>query len=224
MLGRVDVAADELAVAGPDVVYRPDPTVRIPLADVADRLGGHTLIGQGARGPNPEDAKINTFGAQFARVAVNVETGQVRVLQVVAVHDVGRLINPLTATSQVYGGIIQGTGYATMEERLLDHATGLQLTADLEAYHLPTILDAPEMDVAFVDRADLQANSIGAKGLGEPPIIPTAPAIANAVSDALGLRLTDLPLTPRRILDALRAAGQGAGGIGPGARKEGGER
>jgi xanthine dehydrogenase YagR molybdenum-binding subunit len=215
-------AADQLAMEQGDIVFRPDPERRIPLEEVSRRLGGHTLVGDGARGPNPEEARVKTFGAQFAHVAVNVETGQVRVLQVIAVHDVGRIINPLTAASQVYGGIIQGTGYATMEERLLDSHTGLHVNADLESYHLPTIMDVPRMEALFVDRADPMVNNLGAKGLGEPPIIPTAAAIANAVSDAIGQRLTDLPLTPRRILHALRAASQGAPGLSTG--EEGGVR
>lgn len=197
---------EELTIEGGEVVLRADPALRIAVKEVARRVGGHTLIGQGARGPNPEAAKAGTFGTQFARVAVNVETGQVRVLQVVAVHDVGRIINPLTARSQVYGGIIQGTGYAVTEERLIDGPTGLHLNADLESYHLPTVMDVPQMEALFVDDADPLLNNIGARGLGEPPIIPTAPAILNAVCDAVRLRLTDLPLTPKRVLEAMRAA------------------
>ena len=222
MLEGADVDPADLDVEAGEIVSRAEPARRISLREVADRLGGYTLVGQGARGPNPEEAKAGTFGAQFARVAANVETGQVRVLEVVAAHDVGRIINPLTAASQVYGGIIQGTGYATMEERLVDGPTGLHLNADLESYHLPTIMDVPQMAALFVDQADPQLNNIGARGLGEPPIIPTAPAILNAVCAALGLRLTELPLTPGRILEAVRAAegaGQRAAGRGG---KEGG--
>jgi xanthine dehydrogenase YagR molybdenum-binding subunit len=151
---------------------------------------------------------VNTFGAQFAEVEVNLETGKVRVQRLTAVHEVGRIINPLTAVSQVQGGIVQGLGYAVMEQRLADRSIGQQLNADLEQYKIPTMMDVPAMDISFVDRADPQANSIGAKGLGEPPIIPTAPAIANAVRDAVGVRVTDLPLTPQRVLDALRQAGE----------------
>jgi CO/xanthine dehydrogenase Mo-binding subunit len=205
MLEVTDAGPDEFEVRDGDIVYRPDPAVRIPFKDATDRLGNHTLVGEGARGPNPEEAKTNTFGAQFAEVEVNVETGEVRVLRVVAVHDVGRVINPLTAASQVYGGIIQGASYATMEERILDGELGVTLNPDLEHYHLPTVMDVPEMKVSFVDLPDPELNNIGAKGLGEPPIIPTAPAIANAVHDATGLRLTDLPLTRRRVLEGLRA-------------------
>jgi xanthine dehydrogenase YagR molybdenum-binding subunit len=134
---------------------------------------------------------------------VNVETGQVRVLRVVAVHEIGRVINPLTAASQVYGGVAMGLGFGVVEERVIDGATGLQLTADLEGYKVPLIVDIPEIDVDFIDLADPEANSVGSKGLGEPPIIPAPAAIANAVADAIGVRITELPITPDRLLRAL---------------------
>jgi xanthine dehydrogenase YagR molybdenum-binding subunit len=206
--GRPGLKGNELCVEDGQIVYQPDPSVRIPLKEVAERVGGHTLVGRGARGPNPAGARVNTFGAQFAEVEVNLETGEVRVQRLTAVHEVGRIINPLTASSQVQGGVVQGLGYAVMEQRLADRSIGQQLNADLEQYKIPTMMDVPAMDISFVDRADPQANSIGAKGLGEPPIIPTAPAIANAVRDAVGVRVTDLPLTPQRVLDALRQAGE----------------
>jgi CO/xanthine dehydrogenase Mo-binding subunit len=88
---------------------------------------------------------------------------------------------------------------------VLDARTGLQLTANLEDYRLPTMGDVPHIEVHFVDGADPEANSVGSKGLGEPPIIPLTAAVANAVADAIGVRVTDLPLTPDRILNALRA-------------------
>jgi len=162
------------------------------------------IVGHGARGPNPDDRAINTFGAHYAEVEVNVETGQIRVRKVVAVHEMGRVVNPLTAASQVYGGVTMSLGYGTMEARVLDARTGLQLTANLEDYRLPTIGDEPDIEVAFVDQADPEANSVGSKGLGEPPIIPLAAAVANAVADAIGVRVFDLPMTPARILGALR--------------------
>jgi CO/xanthine dehydrogenase Mo-binding subunit len=132
-----------------------------------------------------------------------VETGQVRVCKVVAVHSIGRIVNPLTAASQVYGGITMGLGFGTMEERTIDRQTGLQLTANLREYKAPMIGDIPEMEVEFVDAVDVEANSVGAKGLGEPPIIPVPAAIANAVADAIGVRILDLPITPDRVLAAL---------------------
>jgi xanthine dehydrogenase YagR molybdenum-binding subunit len=167
-------------------------------------MGNYMIVGTGARGPNPDEKALNTFGAHFARVRVNVETGQVRVLKVAAVHSIGRIVNPLTAASQVYGGVTMGLGFGTTEERVIDRRTGLQMTANLEEYKVPTMADVPEIDASFVDAVDVEANSVGSKGLGEPPIIPPAAAIANAVADALGVRIYDLPMTPDRILGVLK--------------------
>ena len=140
---------------------------------------------------------------------MNLETGQVRVLKVVAVHDIGRVVNPLTATSQVHGGVTMGLGFSTTEERIIDFQTGLQLTANLEGYKVPLMTDIPEIDVSFLHLADPEANSVGSKGLGEPPIIPAPAAIAHAVADAVGMRMLDLPITPDRILRALREHQEG---------------
>ena len=123
---------------------------------------------------------------------------------------VTRVVNPLTATSQVYGGVLMGMGFGTTEERVIDPGTGLQLTANLEEYKVPTIGDLPQIEVAFVDAPDPEANSVGSRGLGEPPIIPAPAAIANAVADAIGVRVTDLPITPDRVLSALRQREEGA--------------
>ena len=133
-----------------------------------------------------------------------------RVRRAVAAHDIGRVVNPLTAISQVYGGFTMGLGFGLSEERVIDPSTGLQLTANLEGYKVPLVCDIPDIDVIFIDEADPEANSVGAKGLGEPPIIPAPAAIANAVSDALGVRVTELPVTPDRVLRAWGARGEEA--------------
>jgi CO/xanthine dehydrogenase Mo-binding subunit len=163
------------------------------------------IIGQGSRGPNPDRTAISAFGAQFAEVEVNVETGQVRVLRIVSAHDSGRIINPTLAESQLEGGIIQGLGYALFEERVLDQRTGIPLNSTMHDYKIPTIGDVPTIDAFFVDASDTVANHIGAKGLAEPPIIGTAPAIANAVAHALGVEVSEIPLTPWRVLGAAKS-------------------
>jgi xanthine dehydrogenase YagR molybdenum-binding subunit len=167
------------------------------------RLGDFMVMGKGAREPNPGKVKVRTFGAQFAEVEVDVDTGEVTVTRVVAVHDFGRVINPLTLSSQVEGGIAQGMGFALMEKRFVDPENGKSLNPNLESYKVPTILDIPSIDAGFIDRPDEKANSIGAKGAGEPPIIPTAAAIANAVFAATGIRIRSLPLTREKVLDGL---------------------
>jgi xanthine dehydrogenase YagR molybdenum-binding subunit len=137
-----------------------------------------------------------------------VETGEVRVDKIAAIHDVGRVINPLGASSQVEGGIIQGLGHTLSEERLIDPATGTILTQTLDAYKLPTIADVPEIVTDLVDEPDTHLTNLGSKGLGEPPIIPTAAAIANAIRDATGADVRSLPISREEMLRALREAGE----------------
>ena len=177
---------------------------RRPLKAILEEIGDYMVTGKGYRGPNPPQ-QIKTWGAQIAEVEVNVDTGQVRVLRIAAVHDVGRVINPQGLHSQFYGGILQGMGFGLTEERIVDKGTGHVLNSGLDDYHLPSVADTPEMLVAAVGKADTLANHIGAKGAGEPPIIPTAAAIANAIYNATGARVYSLPVTPRRMLEALQA-------------------
>lgn len=175
----------------------------LTFAQVGERLGNVLILGKGSRGPNPERTSLSTFGAQFAEVEVNVRTGVIRVLRIVASHDCGRIVNPTLAEGQLEGGIIQGLGYALFEEQVIDRDAGRPLAANLHDYKIPTHADIPRIDARFVNIADPKANHVGARGVGEPPIIPTAPAIANAVADALGVEVSELPLAPWRVLRAL---------------------
>jgi CO/xanthine dehydrogenase Mo-binding subunit len=177
-----------------------------PLEEVTGLLESGQILGKGSRGPNPAGMRILTFGVQVAEVAVDVETGEVRVEKIAAIHDVGRVINPLGASSQVEGGIIQGLGHTLSEERLVDPATGTILTQTLDAYKLPTIADVPEIVTDLVDEPDAHLTNLGSKGLGEPPIIPTAAAIANAIRDATGAEVRSLPISREEMLRALREA------------------
>jgi CO/xanthine dehydrogenase Mo-binding subunit len=177
-----------------------------PLEQVTGLLDDGQILGKGARGPNPTGMRVLTFGVQVAEVAVDVETGEVRVERVAAIHDVGRIVNPLGARSQVEGGIIQAIGYALTEQRIDDPETGIPLTRTLDAYKVPTIADVPEIVAEFVDIPDEHLTNLGSKGLGEPPIIPTAAAIANAIRDATGADVRSLPITREELLRALREA------------------
>ncbi|HET7550328.1 MAG TPA: xanthine dehydrogenase family protein molybdopterin-binding subunit [Gemmatimonadaceae bacterium] len=197
--GILDTTPDRL-VASDGVVRVRRGTRSLTFAEMGEQLGDVMIIGHGSRGPNPDDTTLSTFGAQFAEVEVDVETGVVRVLKIVAVHDSGRIINPALAESQLHGGIIQGTGYALFEERVVDHALGIPLNPNMHDYKIPTMSDIPEIDASFIDVADTVANHIGSRGVAEPPIIPTAPAIANAVSDALGVEVDEIPMTPWRVM------------------------
>jgi CO/xanthine dehydrogenase Mo-binding subunit len=177
-----------------------------PLTEITGLLEDGQILGKGARGPNPAGMQVLTFGVQVAEVAVDVETGEVRVDKIVAIHDVGRVINKLGASSQVEGGIIQGVGHTLSEERIVDPATGSILTRTLDAYKMPTIADVPEIVTELVDIPDPHLTNLGSKGLGEPPIIPTAAAIANAIRDATGADVRSLPISREEMLRALREA------------------
>jgi xanthine dehydrogenase YagR molybdenum-binding subunit len=180
-----------------------DLTLDVPVAEVTQKLGNGSIAAAGARGPNSEDAIVQTFGCQIAQVAVDPELGEVRVERIVAVHDVGRIVNPLTATSQVEGGVLQGMAYAVSEELVIDPTTGVPVNGHLDDYKLPTIADAPEILIDFVNVSDKHVPNTGSRGLGEPPIIPTAAAIANAFAHATGRRSPALPLTRARVLELL---------------------
>lgn len=161
---------------------------------------GETVTGQ--RRPNYEGYERETAGCQFAEVSVDIETGVVRVDRVVAVHDCGRIINPLTTRSQVNGGVIQGVGFALHEERHLDRAMGDMVNPTMDTYKIPTMADCPEIEVLLTSVVS-GFNSCGMMGIGEPATVPTAGAIANAVFHALGVQVTALPMTPARVLEAL---------------------
>jgi CO/xanthine dehydrogenase Mo-binding subunit len=190
------------------MVVSADGNLSTPLADVVGLLEDAQILGKGARGPNPTGMQVLTFGVQVAEVAVDVETGEVWVERIAAIHDVGRVINPLGASSQVEGGIIQGVGHTLSEERLHDPRTGEILTTSLDAYKLPTIADVPEIVSELVDEPDTHLTNLGSKGLGEPPIIPVAAAIANAIRDATGADVRSLPISREEMLRALREAAE----------------
>lgn len=198
--GILELRATELRVEAGKIVSR---GARTPIAEIFKKLPNYTVIGRGSRHPNPATVAIKTFGAHFVSLEVDLGTGEVFLERIVAVHDVGRIINPLTAASQVEGGVIQAIGFALTEQRVLDQPSGRVLNADLEEYKVPTVRDVPPIVVRFVDQPDHRANNIGAKGLGEPPIIPTAAAIANAIANATGARVRRTPMTPDVVYAAL---------------------
>jgi CO/xanthine dehydrogenase Mo-binding subunit len=200
-----EIAAEDLIVSEGRIRSR-DGALEADVVEVTGKLGNATIDGSGARGPNPDGFRVNTFGCQIAQVAVDPGTGVVLVERVVAVHDVGRIVNPLAASSQVEGGVIQGVGYALSEELLVDPTTGIPVNGHLDDYKVPTFADVPEIVVDFVDRPDANLPNLGAKGLGEPPIVPTAAAIANAIRDATGADVRSLPISREEMLRALREA------------------
>jgi CO/xanthine dehydrogenase Mo-binding subunit len=196
-----DISEERIEIRGGTVYDRDTPVTT--LKELMEEFGDVMLTAKGSRGPNDEDVSVITSGAQFAEVEVDTVTGRVCVVKIVAAHDSGRIINPQTFTSQIQGGVIQGMGFALTEERIIDDGVGVVMNPNLEWYKLPTMADVPVIENILIDIPDTRANSTGAKGAGEPGIIPTAAAISNAVADALGQRITHLPITPARVLEAL---------------------
>ena len=155
---------------------------------------------------NPETGESTpwqsyVFGAQIAEVEVDDDTGEVQVLGVWAAHDVGRVVNPQQVQGQIEGGVVMALGHALMEDYI--QVQGQTTTPGLAKYILPTALDVPRVTSVLITEPDPKT-PLGVKGIGEPAITPTAPAIVNAIHDAVGVRITRLPATPERVLEALR--------------------
>jgi len=208
----LEIAAQEFEADPADLEFvdgavqvRGVPDKRITLKKIADktmRFGGKyaPVIGHG-RHANTVNAP--GFCAQLAEVSVDEETGQVTVHKLVLVQDVGQVINPLTLEGQIMGGAIQGLGFALYEGMYYDHK-GQLLTGSWMDYNVPSFTQSvPNMEVVMVEQAT-ELGPYGAKGAGEPPIIATAAAVANAIADATGKRVTDLPMTAPRVLAVLQ--------------------
>jgi len=200
----LELPEDQLNYADGTVFSKTDGSKKLNIPEIIGKMRERVLVTTGARNANPQGYMINTFGAQFAEVEVDTQTGKVKVLKVVAANDIGRVLNPKTMENQFHGGIIQGVSFALMEQRIMDDETGKVLTTNMHDYKIPTVMDAPEIEVIIVSDADNLISSTGAKGCGEPAHIPTAGAIANAVYNAVGVRIKSLPITPDKVLTALQ--------------------
>ncbi len=181
-----------------------NPSRKIHFSDLQGLKERGLVVGIGYRGPNPEGTVTNPFAAQFCEVEVNTRTGEVRIVRFLSVNDSGRVMDRLTYDNQVIGGVTMGIGLAMTEERILDaKQTGKMVNRNWHDYKLPTMLDVPAETVSMpIDVPDDKANTTGSKGLGEPVTIPTAPAIANAIYNATGIRLTNTPMSPPHFLAA----------------------
>ena len=175
---------------------------RTPLAEV---LGGSMLIGEGRVEPGDASKKVRqaTCGSYFAEVGVNSVTGETRVRRMLGVFAAGRILNPKTARSQCLGGMTFGIGMALTEQLLHDRRDGHIVNRDLAEYHLPVNADVPQMDVVLLDERDSWANPLQAKGIGELGICGAAASVLNAIHNASGVRVRDLPATLDKVLPRL---------------------
>ena len=196
-----------LMIKGGTVLSRRDPAKKIKVTDVAGLKRQGLIIGVGYRHANPANRTTNPFVAQFCEVEVNIETGEVRIIRFLSANDSGRVMSRLTYENQVIGGITMGIGLAMTEARILDrNQTGRIVSGNWHDYKIPTAMDVPADIVAVpIDAPDDEANTTGAKGLGEPVTIPTAAAVANAIYNATGIRATSTPLSPAVLRRALAA-------------------
>ena len=199
----MDVPVEVLDIRHGLVYLEADPLRNMTLAEVLQNCGEESMYAEATVVPGSPDYIINTFGAHFAEVEVDTDTGRIRVLRYVAAHDSGQIINPQLAINQVEGGVSQMLGFTLSEDLLSDGPTGATLNPSFLEHKSPTIMDYPDIRVIFADVVDPVA-PLGAKALGEPPCVGVAPAIANAVYNAIGVRFNRLPITPDQVLNALR--------------------
>jgi len=217
---RLGLPAEYLELRDEHVVSIIYPDRKVPIASLAlglempDGSGVHgPIIGRGSfippnvrntdkeTGQGDKPVAFWTFGAQAVEIEIDTETGQIEVIKVAAAYDVGKAINPQLCKAQIEGGIVQGLGSALLEHQIMDK--GKVLNPNFVDYKIPAVRDVPEMIVRIVEVPE-ETGPYGARGVGEPAMVPTAPAIANAIYDALGVRINTLPLTAEKVLKAIK--------------------
>jgi CO/xanthine dehydrogenase Mo-binding subunit len=221
----LEANVDDLVMEKGEIYVKGSPKIKIGLEEITrkayyDRRQkavhgnvGHSIIGWGFYDDKASEmadsdtgyGNINptyTFGAQGVELEVDSETGKVNIIRIVGAYDVGRVINRCAAEGQFFGGVLQGIGQALYEKMNISALGSVQESNFLD-YKILSAVDAPKMTVRFIETVDPEG-PFGAKGFGECPLIPTAPAIANAIYDATGLRFTEIPITSEKILLALK--------------------
>ena len=200
---QLQVQSDELEVAD-DVITVKSSGKRLTVKEaVAARKGipAAQFVGSATYHPT----KSYSFAAHFAQVSVDTQTGQITVLQVVPVHEIGKVIHPIAAAGQIEGGIQQGIGHTLYEDYQIDMKTGRSLNANFVDYKMPLSMDMPPIRTVILETAPDPGGPYGAKGVGEDPIIAIGPAIVNAVYNAIGVRFHHYPIRPEQVLQALQA-------------------
>jgi len=198
-------APEELDAANGKIFAAKDKTKSVTFKQAAAKMSGETIDCLAKRGKQYETFRGDLAGTQFAEVEVDTETGEVRVLKMVSVNDCGLPVNPLTTQNQVIGAMIQGASWALLENRILDRQVGTMVNPNFEWYKIFAPADMFEAKSILTPVANL-GNNTSTAGIGEPPIVPTLAVIANAVYNAIGVRIRELPITPDRVLAALSEA------------------
>ncbi|MDP6178483.1 MAG: molybdopterin-dependent oxidoreductase, partial [Desulfatiglandales bacterium] len=205
----MEARADDLEIKEGRVYVKGSPAKGVSVADVTKEAiynfnkNHDNLSAKGSFSPDDNPPPI---GATFADVEVDTKTGQVKILKLVFVCDMGRAINPQTVEGQMEGGIAQGIGYALTEDYYINQRTGVLESDNYTTYKIASALDMPDIEVVRYEEP-VSSGPFGAKGVGEPPMVSIAPAIANAVFDAIGVRVIDLPITPEKIFKVLKEQG-----------------
>jgi xanthine dehydrogenase YagR molybdenum-binding subunit len=189
----VSMAAGYLTLVG-------NTAARVPYADLLKQAGGTAVAVEAKPDEEGKNYSMYSFSVHFAEVRVHVLTGEVRVSKLVSCADAGTIINEKTAANQMKGGAVGGIGMALMEHAMIDDRFGRYITKDFADYHVPVHADSPDVQVAFVNQPDPHVNALGTKGIGEIATIGVAPAIANAVFNATGKRVRELPITPDKLV------------------------
>ncbi len=210
----LEVPPGDLEAKAREIYAGENPKKRIEIGKLLRKAhfshGGQMLTGECFYDPDNENlgrdfrgnlSMTYTFGTHGVRVKVDEETGKVEILQYIAAHDVGKAINPMLLEGQVYGGVLMGIGYALTEQVILEK--GEMMNPNFRDYKIMTAKDAIKIDAPVLETTD-KDGPYGAKGIGEPGCVPTAPAIANAIYNAVGVRIKDLPITPEKVLAAIK--------------------
>jgi CO/xanthine dehydrogenase Mo-binding subunit len=198
----LEVTVDDLDIVDGIIVVKDNPDASMPFGQVVQTAGFGGIVGNGKHIADFRWTRA-AYATQAGEIEVDTLTGSITVTNYVAAHDVGQAINTLNLQSQIHGGVIMALGAALTEQMLIDQATGLPLTDNILEYKALSIKDAPQhIEVILVEHAR-DYGIFGAHGIGEPPIALAGPVISNALYNALGVRLTDMPFTREKLLAAL---------------------
>ena len=194
------VKVDDLAFSEAGISSKKNPSIKLSYADLLKQNNLPALeLTKESRGQQ-QKFSMYSFSVHFVKLKVHTATGRIKLDRVVSCADAGTIISPKTAESQLIGGAVGGIGMALMEDMVIDHRYGRAINNNLADYHVPVNADIPEIEVLFVNKKDPYTNPMGSKGLGEISLIGMAPAIANAVFNATGKRVRDLPITPDKLI------------------------